>query len=469
MGRVRRAGAVLVAAGAGVATVVAVLPTGGAGAAPLVVPLVTPTAAAPGAVAVAPSAVLEPLPDAAALPSTTVLSARLAALTASSASALGPSVGYVVADVATGRVLAERAPGQPRVPASTAKLLTAVASLSALGPAATLDTRVVSGPSPEEVVLVGGGDVLLSAGSGRQGSVVGRAGLAELAAATASALRAQGRGRVAVRLDDTAFRGPATDPRWAAGDAAQGFVAPVTALAIDAGRLRPGPYSPRDPDPAMAAARRFAALLQARGIGVLGAPARMRTPAGATELARVSSAPVADVVEHMLLASENTVAEALARLVARAGGRPATFLDSGPAVLEHLASLGVPVTGARLAGGSGLAAGSLVPPRLLTATLLLAAAPARADLRATLTGLPVAGASGTLSDRFVRPALRGGAGLVRAKTGTLTGVTTLAGTVLDADGRLLAFAVLADRTGPSAPARVAVDAFAAALAGCGCR
>jgi D-alanyl-D-alanine carboxypeptidase/D-alanyl-D-alanine-endopeptidase (penicillin-binding protein 4) len=82
--------------------------------------------------------------------------------------------------------------------------------------------------------------------------------------------------------------------------------------------------------------------------------------------------------------------------------------------------------------------------------------------------MPVAAASGTLLGRFdgVRKA---GAGVVRAKTGTLTGVSSLAGTVIDSDGRQLAFAVLADKVGATGAARDALDAVAVALARCGCR
>jgi D-alanyl-D-alanine carboxypeptidase/D-alanyl-D-alanine-endopeptidase (penicillin-binding protein 4) len=65
-----------------------------------------------------------------------------------------------------------------------------------------------------------------------------------------------------------------------------------------------------------------------------------------------------------------------------------------------------------------------------------------------------------------------GAGVVRAKTGTLTSVSTLAGLVQDKDGRLLAFALLADRVGPTTAdterAEAALDRAASALASCGC-
>jgi D-alanyl-D-alanine carboxypeptidase/D-alanyl-D-alanine-endopeptidase (penicillin-binding protein 4) len=80
----------------------------------------------------------------------------------------------------------------------------------------------------------------------------------------------------------------------------------------------------------------------------------------------------------------------------------------------------------------------------------------------------VAGYDGTLFDRGDDdPATA--PGTVRAKTGTLNGVHALAGTVVTTDGRLLAFAVLADAaTGGEAAAEEALDEVAAELARCGC-
>ena len=90
--------------------------------------------------------------------------------------------------------------------------------------------------------------------------------------------------------------------------------------------------------------------------------------------------------------------------------------------------------------------------------------------RAAASAVPasVAGYAGTLAERAADGA--GVPAAVRAKTGTLGGVNDLAGTVLTADGRLLAFAVLADgTTGGLRASEAALDQVAAALAGCGCR
>ena len=115
-----------------------------------------------------------------------------------------------------------------------------------------------------------------------------------------------------------------------------------------------------------------------------------------------------------------------------------------------------------------------MPARLLGAVLAAAAAPAQGArdtefLRPLLTGLPVAGGDGTLDDRFAPDApSASGRGVVRAKTGTLTGVSSLAGLVTDADGRLLVFALMSQRRQPGA-VRPRLDAIAAQLSRCGCR
>lgn len=422
---------------------------------------------APGAALVVAGPVLPPLDAEAAQPDHRVLKTALDKI--ATRTALGGDAAYLVVDGLTGKALASRRPATARVPASTAKLLTAAAALDLLGPQTTLATKVVAGATPDEVVIVGGGDALLGKGVNDPRAVVGHAGLATLAKRTAASLRADGQAVVAVRLDDSIFTGPRVSPRWDSTDVAQGFVAPIAPIAINAGSIGRGVYPRRAPDPAMSAATTFAQLLEEQpGIRVTGSVARVRAQKDARVLGKVESAPLGDVVEHVLMHSDNTVAEVLARLVARATERPATFADAGVAVLDRIALLGVPVTGAKLTGGSGLGAGSALSARTLTGVLAAATSAEHPELRPLLSGMPIAGATGTLSQRFDEKDDRVAAGVLRAKTGTLTGVHSLAGTVVDADGRLLIFAVLAGGKNQVA-ARDSLDDLAARLATCGCR
>ncbi|MFN2496261.1 MAG: D-alanyl-D-alanine carboxypeptidase/D-alanyl-D-alanine-endopeptidase, partial [Pseudonocardiaceae bacterium] len=189
-------------------------------------------------------------------------------------------------------------------------------------------------------------------------------------------------------------------------------------------------------------------------------------------LGEVSSPPVQDLVATVLSNSDNVLAEALAREVARAKGAEPSFAGACRAVLEVLREHGFDVGSTTLLDGSGLSVGDTVPAALLTDLLSTAAAadesqPRTAALRPLLVGLPVAGGSGTLADRYGGSAT-GGRGWVRAKTGTLTGVNSLAGTVLSADGRVLVFALMSNGPDPTA-VRPRLDALAAALRSCGCR
>ena len=386
---------------------------------------------------------------------------------------LGTSVSAEVVDLATGASLLSVAPDRPAVPASSAKLLTGAAALSLLGPAQRLATTVVDA-GKDEIVLLGGGDVTLAAGHGTSGGAVGRGGMGDLAATTAAVLLAQGRRSVAVRLDDTLFKGSRTSSAWSAGDVRGGFIAPVTALAVNSGSatptvpLVPGKPAARLSDPSMAAAQLFAAALGKDGITVTGPVVRAKAPDGAPELARVESATVADLVEHALTDSDNTVAEALARMVAVKAGRQATFADAGVAVLDRVDLLGVPTAGAHLSGGSGLGSGNEVSARRWR-TCSCSRRPR--STRSCARSCPACRSRvrrAPCSTGSPRPG-RAGLGLVRAKTGTLTGASSLSGTVVDADGRQLGFVILADRVSSTPAARTALDDAAAALAGCGCR
>ncbi len=387
---------------------------------------------------------------------------------------LGPAPGASVVDARTGASLLDVGASGAREPASVAKLLTGAAALRRLGPAATVSTSVVSVPGSQELHLLAGGDVLLAAGAGDPDSANGHAGLGDLAAQTAQALAATGRTSVTLRLDDSVLGGlgwgQAIGPGVEPADVSSGFVAPVTGLAVNAGRTTQENYAPRHGDPGLSAAQTFVGALGTHGITVQGAPARGLAPQGAAELASVRSAPLEEVVAYVLAASDNNGAEAMARLVAVDAGVGVDFASSGAAVLAEVAGLGVPTAGLVLADGSGLSDGSLLSPLVLTGVLAAAASDQHPELRPLLTGMPVAGLDGTLADRFGSAAGAGaGQGVVRAKTGSLSGTGSLAGTVVDADGRLLAFAVLADQVPSSLPAREVLDQVATTLAGCGCR
>ncbi|MGA5409560.1 D-alanyl-D-alanine carboxypeptidase/D-alanyl-D-alanine endopeptidase [Streptomyces lavendulocolor] len=407
-------------------------------------PAPAPAPSAPGVLTAlaAPRAEAAPKP---AAPAPAALAATLGPLLADPG--LGPLRTASVVDVTSGRQVYGSGAGTPMTPASTIKIATSAAALTALGPDHRIATTTVADTGARRVTLVGGGDPTLS-----------RARLAALAADTARALRSRGATAVTLTYDTSRYTGPERHPIGVNDN-----IAPVTALMTDEGRLNgstAGP-APRSTDPAGDTARTFAALLAEHGVSTGRPPARARAPKKAVPLARTWSEPLSALVERALTHSDNDLAEALARQTALASGRPASFDGAGRAVAERLRELGVPLGGARFADGSGLDRRDRLSAALLTALLARAADPARPQLRPVLTGLPVGGFSGTLADRY--PDGSPGAGLVRAKTGTLTGVNTLAGTVVTVDGRLLAFAFLAGRTPSAAAAQPALDGLASAL------
>ena len=378
--------------------------------------------------------------------------------------ALGPDPGAVVVDLGTGTDLLARDPATARTPASVAKLATGAAALLRLDPESRLRTRVVEGATPGALVLVGAGDASLSSRRPSGRYFPARASLPGLADAVADGLSAAGRDSVTLAVDDALFTGPSVSPDWPATYVASGVVSPVSALSVDAGRVAPA-SDVRETDPAMAAGRDLARLLTRRGVTVTGEVTRTTAAAGAAEVGAVESPTVAELVELMLQTSDNDLAEALLRLAAIGTDRPGTFTGGRAVLSEVLDELGVAGATASLLDGSGLARGSLVAPETLVQLLTVAGDGSRPQLWHLLTGLPVAGFSGTLADRFLPDAAGSGegAGEVRAKTGTLTGVSTLAGTAT-VDDRPVAFVVMANGVTDTLAARAALDRFATLVA-----
>ena len=381
---------------------------------------------------------------------------------------LGPHVVVRVAQLSDGRVVYRHGAGTV-TPASTMKLLTTVAALETLGPQHRFVTKVVATPSSPRIVLVGGGDPLLA--RGEEGGYPARADLDTLALATAKGLTAIGRHRVRLGYDTSLFTGPAVNPRWEPSYVPDDVVSPITPLWVDEGRDGSG-VDHRTSAPATTAAEVFARALERRGITVVGAPVRATAPSaaqGGAAIAQVRSAPLAEIVQHIVETSDNEGAEVLSRQVAVARGLPASFAGGARAVRSVLRGLGIDTAADRIYDGSGLSRADRLYPATLLAVLETAAAGRHPELRAAVTDLPVAGFTGSLTHRFDRGdplAL----GTVRAKTGTLSGVHGLAGTVTSRDGAVMAFVAVADRVAPmdTVEARLRLDQVAGALGGCAC-
>jgi len=413
---------------------------------------------------------LDQLPTTGAVPKPAAIAARLAPLLADPVLA-SDTIALVVTDPRSGTTLLDNHGSDAVAPASTAKLAVAVAALHVLGPDHRLTTSVVLG-NAGQVVLVGGGDPTL-AGPKAVGvhdpGYPAPARLADLATQTASALKARGVTSVSLGYDASLYGGPSTAPGWKPLYVNEGDVAPVSALEVDEGS--PDLAKPaRSADPAKLAATEFASLLSADGVPVTGAPAASAASPDAAVLASVQSPRLSALVQRMLGRSDNDLAESLARQVAIATGKPATFAGGADAVRSVVAGLGVSADGFAMADGSGLSTSDRVHAKALVQLVDLVLGPGRPELSSIRQALPVAGFSGTLASRYTKPPASSAAGRVWAKTGTLDGVVALAGYLDDASGRVLAFAVIANGVPLNATLTTesAVDRLTAGLAACGC-
>jgi D-alanyl-D-alanine carboxypeptidase/D-alanyl-D-alanine-endopeptidase (penicillin-binding protein 4) len=365
-----------------------------------------------------------------------------------------------ITDAETGRELWQQRDDIPMQPASTNKSLTAAAALLALDRDARLTTKVVAGNRPGVVVLVGSGDPVLSAApKGEDTWYRDAARISDLA----DGVRRTGIKVTAVQVDTSLFAGPELAPGWDPLDIDLGDIAPIQPVMLDAGRTQPTSYdSRRSHTPALDAGRALATALRIDPATVTLATGLR----GGTELASVQSAPLIERLRQMMNASDNVMAETIAREVADATGRPLSFAGAADAVLAQLRDAGIDLTGARLLDSSGLSVDDRLTALTLDEVMGAAAGPDHPRLRALLDVLPIAGGSGTLSNRYLDDTTGAAAGWLRAKTGSLTGTNTLAGVITDASGRVLTFAFVSNDAGPTG--RVALDTLAATLRSCGC-
>jgi D-alanyl-D-alanine carboxypeptidase/D-alanyl-D-alanine-endopeptidase (penicillin-binding protein 4) len=331
---------------------------------------------------------------------------------------------------------------------------------------------VVGGTTARDIIIVGGGDPYLSSkpvkGKDRTGIYPEtRADVVTLARRTATALDKSGVTRVRLGYDDSLFTGPTASPQWEPDYVPDGVVSPITSLWVDRG-VDPDGFG-RVADPASAAATAFADALTRAGVKVVGGPTRVRAAAGAAQLAEVESAPLEQIVQQVLTVSDNEATEVLLRHVGLSVSGDGSFAGGAAGVEQTLRRLGVPLDGAAIYDGSGLSRRNRLSPTTVIGVLRVAASESHPELRSVLGGLPVAGFTGSLTNRF-DAGEAAGRGRVRAKTGTLSGVHGLAGIAEDLDGNLMAFILVADRVAlrNSLDAEVELDRTAAELGACHC-
>lgn len=408
-------------------------------------------------------------------PTTTVTASRLRTCSIAGPAA-DPRLMTLEAQVAradSGEVLFDRNASTPAATASLLKVLVAAAAVDVLGPDFRIPTDVVDGAAPGTMVLVGHGDATLSATpAGAQSVYAGAPKLSVLAsqALTAYAAAHPGVPITKVVLDAGYWTDSAWDPDVKMSERTQGYQSYTTALQVDGDRQDPArETSPRSTDPVGRAGAAFLHALHAADPGGRVAPSATAgtgtAPAGAAQLAQVVSQPLRTLLPQLLLPSDNTLGEMLARIVSKKEGLDGSAASLQQAIPTALAPYGIPSAGLTIRDGSGESPRNAVPASTLTQLMRIVQAGTQ-GLDVVRAALPVAGRSGGLQARFTG-ANAIARGHVSAKTGWIDTEYSLSGFVDAVDGTRLVFTFYAMGRGISPAAKSALDTLATAVYRCG--
>ncbi|KKO78658.1 D-alanyl-D-alanine carboxypeptidase [Corynebacterium striatum] len=341
--------------------------------------------------------------------------------------------GGQVIDTTTGEVVWDRDAARPLTPASSTKVLTLAAATLALDEDERIITQVMQGEKEGTVVLRAAGDVWMT--SEQLDDLASQVGKAD-----------------EVIVDTSAWAGAPQAPGWDPENVDEGFVAPMEPIMLYGGRLGETTGDvPRSHTPAQDLAKALAKRLGTDKVS------QGTAPQAGVVLGEVQSAPLSERAQDAAKDSDNVMAEAIGRELAIARGKEPSFAGAAEATLEVLKVNKIDVTGVTIKDNSGLSTENRISAAVLTQIMNMATE--TDELRPLLGYLPLAGGDGTLYTRYGDSGARG---FVRAKTGTLTGVSALAGTAQGNSGRVYAFAFLVN-DGDILAARKAQDALAGAL------
>ncbi|MDQ6726934.1 MAG: D-alanyl-D-alanine carboxypeptidase/D-alanyl-D-alanine-endopeptidase [Actinomycetota bacterium] len=355
-----------------------------------------------------------------------------------------------------------RLPGMKLIPASTMKLLTTTAALAQLGPDTTFTTEIRAGAPPADgavgdLFMVGGGDPLLStADFALDGGYLGQPRRSTSMEALADKVVATGVRRIGRILGDESRYDTARQiPSWAPSYLTEFEITPLSALVVNKAFTAERPPAVAASPPAHAASV-LAGLLRARGVTV-GSTSAAKAPAGAPLLTSIQSAPLRDVVGEILQNSDNMGAEMLVKELGAKPGVPGTTAAGLAVVAAQLQQVaGIGAGDVSSVDGSGLDRSDRLSCDVLQKVLVQAG-----DAGPLGQGLPVAGQNGTLYKRFLGPT----AGKVRAKTGSLDGVSALSGFETARDGRTLTFSLIANELPNTSTGGALEDKVVSVLAG----
>jgi D-alanyl-D-alanine carboxypeptidase/D-alanyl-D-alanine-endopeptidase (penicillin-binding protein 4) len=349
-----------------------------------------------------------------------------------------------------------------RPPASIEKLYTATTALTRMGPSAHLSTTVYGtgrlapgGVWEGNLYLRGGGDPTFGSSAFIR-THYGGVG-ASVATLATQLVHTDGIHRItgSVLGDESFLDSLPGDPSsdYAPDPFLEGT---LSGLAFNRGESGPEKNPPAPHAPAAYAAHELWATLKNDDVSIAGHSGAATTPAGATQLAQVASPTLAQLLGLMLPSSDNFFAETLVKdLGALYGGAGSTA--AGASVVRQTIATLLDIQ-PQVIDGSGLSEADKTSPYQVTDLLVELAS---TSIGSVLRGdLAVAGETGTLSERMRNS---GAAGRCEGKTGTLAGVSNLAGYCTAADGHTLAFAIFTDGI-PTEAARTFQDHMAITIA-----
>ncbi len=356
------------------------------------------------------------------------------------------SIGIKVVAVKTGEVIYERNALKLHHPASTTKLFTAATALAKLGPDFRFETTLYIDADADTQVI---GDIYLK---GRADPVLQPQDIVKLVDTLLEAGVESIQGDIVVDATylDTVREGPG----WMWDDL------PLRLSALSIRQIEPEPGTRSR---AFACGYLLKNELVEKGVEVIGDVVSGTVPSGARSVATHLSPPLSDILKSMNKPSNNWIAELLFKAVgAEVMGEPGTWQKGRDAVNEFLEEITGEPPAHRFVDGSGLSRYNLLNAELLT-RLLVSMHHDFKLMPEFLASLPIAGVDGTLINRMQGMS---GEKVLRAKTGTLSGVSALAGYTTTADGEIVAFGILISHyVGSASPARDIQDQIGNYLTG----
>ena len=389
------------------------------------------------------------------------------------------STGYGISirDNTDGTILFESNAQNSMLPASLTKLYTAASSAITLDPDARFVTKVKY--LNNNVYLVGGADPQLGTESNPT-----QADLADLAKETAQKIKEFNVFEVNVFIDD-AILGPLQRPAdWEDTYFQSSEIHLISALNID----DPSAPAKAPVDPSITTGQKFAFYLIKNNIKVNGLVSRKNAPKDAFELSTQYSKSVSQLIEDTLMISNNQDAEILARVTSLVSENDPSTKAATELVLKDVELLGISSVDNAITDASGLSRSNKISPSDLSEIIyksiknpvitkvnkgetskfmITPILPITPDPWSVFTGLPTGHGLGTMKKRFDENN-SAGRGVVRAKTGSLNRVITLAGTITTKDNVFLSFAILVNRVEEPENVREAIDNLLNELAECNC-